>query len=585
MNYKANISNPHSDKITYVVQERIGIEDGCYGTYDIKNNTFIFNKRGSAIFISRIVIQIDTGERFLDLFFYDSHGRKVEIPLFPRKNLTELGILELLNFGAQIIKQDTKVLIISIQNQEVEAPCVLTYKKLGFSVYNRKKIFMGRKAIGVDAKYNGKLCIGRKGDFKIIKNMLEQEVLGQIPLEFILAVSGCGVLTDYLRDTVQVDNPIISIVGESSSGKSTAGLLAVAAGAKPSFEGDSMVLTFGDTNNAIMSSIESSFPVLIDEGSLCRGNQTSLLYNLAIGRERKRLTKELEKAESSYFSTVIIITSEKSLLGMADENTGLLVRVLEIQNVVWTKSSQSADTIKNICSTNYGYIVYKMAKCILDIDKDKKQESIVSRYWKWQKYLVQDAKAKGFYNNLTERACKQYALIMLSASLIQEEMGIKLHMDEIVNFIQEHSPVKESSIVDIGERAYNYLLQYITRFYTQIITPKDGDFVPPICLGRVKKGKEICLKNGSISDERLYISDINLQKILQEGLFPDKKVILKRWKEIGYLQSEKDRYLSNVSIIKGKVVSGYIICLLRKENTDEIENNNYHDRGEIDDSI
>lgn len=559
-------TNTTNETNSFVIQEKYGIHEGHYGVWEkTKSGASAFVPKGNAVYVSKIIKRIDTGEQYLSLFFYDSHGEKVS-HVFARKELTEQGVMGLVTYGVQILKSDCKILISSLMNQEPTAPLELQHEKLGFTYYERKCIFLAKKAIGVDSKYKGKFKIGKTGNFDVWKQMIQDEVIGYIPLEFILSVSGSGVVTDFLRDKVHVENVIVSLVSDSSKGKTTAGLLMVSAGSKPSFAGDSFVFTLADTVNAIMANIPSSYPVLLDEGSLLKFNPTSLLYNISTGKEKERLTKELNKADSSYFSNCIVITSERGLLSVADENSGLLVRILEVENVTWTKSAQSADNIKSVTSSNYGWLVPKLAKYILSLS----ESDVVSMYWRWHKQLVQSAEDKGIYNNLTERACKQYALIMLSAELIQEVLGIELHLDDIVSFIQEHSPVSENTQVDIGERALIYLMQYLTKYYSQFIWSEDGDtFVPSKCLGRIKKSRRKRLGNGTVSEERLLITEETLQNILWEGKFPDMKVILKRWKELGYLQCEKDRYLSDIVIVNKKSVKGYIVCLPLKEENQE----------------
>lgn len=559
MQIKAIVTKEKDKNESYVIQKKYDIREGQYGAYEMKGDSLVFVAKGSAVYISKIVNRIDTGEKFLELTFYDAHGCKVDVTL-PRKELTEQGIMALLSFGVQVLKQDAKALIASILNQEPNSPCILQHETLGFSRYDARTIFLAKKAVGAKSSYSGKLQIGETGGYEEWKSMVKKEVIGNIPMEFILAVAGSGVLVDYLRETMQVENVVVSMVGESSSGKSTAGLFLVSCGAKPSFQGDSLVLNFSDTQNALMATIPSSYPVLIDEGSLIRYNPTSLLYSLSMGKEKKRLTKELEKAESAYFSTAIAITSEKSLLNMADDNTGLLVRILEIENVVWTKDAQSADSIKSTICSNYGWLIPRLAKEILAFDSSEDNE-ILTVYKEWYDHLVNRAIEQGTYNSLTERACKQYALIMLSASLIQRVMNIELHEDELVAFIEEHSPVKEADRADIGSRALIYFMQYITKYYTQFVLPDDGAFTPQNCLGKIKKVRTSTLKNGDSYSRRLYMSDVTFEKILREGNFPNKKVILKRWKEMGILKSEKDRYLSDIVIIDDMSVKGYIINL------------------------
>lgn len=567
MNVKVFIDDAYDRNENYVVNNRYDIKDGQYGEWTIKNDSAVFVPKGSAVYVSEVINRIDTGEKFLKIYFIDAHGKKVNM-ILPRKELTEQGIMSLLGYGVQVIKQNAKALITSIINQEPNVPCISQLKKLGFSKYNSKTIFLGKNAIGagIESKYDGRLEIDGSGDYKEWLNMVKTEVIGHIPMEFMLAVGCSGVLADYLKDKVQVENVIVNIVGESSTGKTTAGLFMVSCGAKPSFKGDSFVLNFSDTQNAIIAAMQSSYPVLIDEGSLCRYNPTSLLYSLAMGKEKNRLNKDMEISESSYFSTAITMTSEKSLLNLCDSNSGLLVRVLEIENVEWTKNAKSSDTIKKVIQNNYGWLVSKTAKVIMSSEGSENSAEIL--YMEWYQELVKRAKEKGIYNNLTERACKQYALIVTSLCIVEnvinrdlnEEEWVDLNIDDVIEFIEFHSPVKELDNTDIGSRAFIFLMQYITNHYSQFKEANEDD-TPPNCLGRIKKIREFTIKNGFLCSKRLYIADITLEKILQEGKFPDKKVILKRWKEDGILKCEKDRYISDVKITGNLTVKGYEINL------------------------
>lgn len=555
-------SKPHGFNTNYA------IHDGAFGVWQKgKEDVEYFVPKGTAVYISKIIKRIDTGEIYLKLHFYNCFGEKIERE-FARRNLTEQGVLELVSYGVNVLKSDSRILISTIMQQEAEAPCELRHEKLGFTYYNKERVFLAKKAINVDSKYQGKYKIGKRGKYGVWKQMVKNEVLGHIPLEFMLSVGGSAVITDFLRDKVQIENVLVSLVSDSSKGKSTAGLLMVSCGAMPSFIGDSFVFTLADTINAIMASIPSSYPTLLDEASLIRYNPTNLLYNLSMGKEKQRLTKELDKANGSYFNTAIAITSERGVLSSADENSGLLVRVLEIENVTWTKSAQSADSIKSVTHQNYGWLVPKLAEYLLT---SISEEDVVSDFWKWHQWLVQRARDKEAYNNLTERACKQYALIMLSAELIQEVMEIELHLEEIGDFILEHSPVGENGQVNIGDRALHYLMQFIVKNYNNFIWPGDKDYVPPKCLGKVIK-KEKKLPNGEISRERLLVTDDTLKMILTEGRFPEVNVVLKHWKEDGILQCEKDRRVSTVCILPGKPTKGYIICLPCVESDPEIEN-------------
>ena len=200
----------------------------------------------------------------------------------------------------------------------------------------------------------------------------------------------------------------------------------------------------------------------------------------------------------------------------------------------------------------------KIARKIIQLEKAE-DDKVLTSFAYWQNRFIEYAQEHGQYNPLTERAAKQYAIILVTAELIQKVMKIELQLEEILIFLQKHSLVKDIEQTNIGQRALDFLLQYMEHHFSQFVTTKDSEYPPNNCLGRIAKMRQIRLKNGMLSEQRLYISDIVLEKVLQEGAFPDKKVVLAKWKETGYLKSEKDRYISDVSIIGDVSVKGYVI--------------------------
>ena len=555
---------------SYVVNKRYDIQNNQYGVWETKDKNMYFVPKGGAVYVDAIKNHIDSGQKYLLLRFKDAQGREIHVE-FPRKDLTENGVMELLGYGVQVTKQDARALLTSIFNQEMTAPTESYHEKLGFHIFNDKLVFLGKKAEGIDSNYCGKLKIGKKGKLDIWKTLVQEEILGHVPMELALAVGGAGVVVDYLRRKVPLENLMLHAIGDSSTGKTTAALFMVSCGAATSYD-DSLVLNFGDTPNAIMNSVQSSYTTLIDEGSLCRYNTNSLLFSLGLGKERKRLTKDLETRDAAYFSTAIVITSEKSLLNMADENSGLLVRNIEIQGVEWTKSAESADKIRAVIENNYGFLVPMIARKILRYEEENKGY-IMKWFKKWVNRFCEDAKGKNYYNPLTERASKQYAIILVSAELIERVMKIEIQKEDIFNFLIEHSLVKDVNRANIGERALEFLLQYVEHHLSQFVTSLNDSFVPSNCLGRIDdKARKIRLKNGLISEKKLYITDIVFERILQEGSFPDKKVILGKWRDLGYLKSEKDRFLSDIQIADSMKVKGYIINIPNgSDGTDERE--------------
>lgn len=542
---------------TFVTNPNIGIVDGTYGKYETVNKRLVFCPMGSAVYIEEIWDFIDDGQKVLKLYFYDAKGKKQTVE-FPRKNLTEQGVSELLGRGVQVDKKTAYILVSSIMNQEPEAEVKCYHDTLGFLRIDERTVFLGANAIGVESTYNGNLCIGTHGSKDMWKQMVEEEVLGHTPMEFILAMAGSGILVDYLREKVGVENLIVHLVSESSTGKSSAGYLFVSCGAKPSFAG-SMIGNFSDTTNAIMASIKSSYPYLLDEGSLWKSgkNCTSFLYELSMGSERKRLTKELNTKEGAHFNTAILLTSEKSLLNYADENTGLLVRNIEIENVTFTKSADSADRIKRVTQDNYGFLIPMLAQHIINLEETGNGCELTKRFQEICEEMIAEAKEKGKYNPFTERVTKQYALIILSAEIINGILGISLNIQEIKEFLEYHSLVDDPARADISKRALVYLVEYISRYYAYFQT--DESVVQRDCRGKIKRTKSVRLMTGEFSLYEVHVSETSLEEILRTGGFPEKKIILKKWKDQGYLNCEKDRFVSDIVVASGIQFKGYRI--------------------------
>lgn len=564
MKSQVEITKAKDKNDTYVKYNKYDIQNGQYGEWENNKNSFEFVPKGSAVYIDKVINHLDTKEKSYILRFMDAEGKEYKVS-FDRKELTEQGIMNLLAYGVQVLKPDAKILIASILNQEPFVESESIHTSVGFTKYDKKTVFLARKAIGVKSNYRGNLKIGKTGKYSKWKEMIKTEVLGNIPLEFILAVACSGLFVDYLQEKIPLENILIGLIGESSTGKSTAGEFLVSCGAKPSFQGDSLVLNFADTQNAIMAIIPSSYPVLIDEGSLLNYNPTKLLYNLAMGAEKKRLNKDLEKVPPSYFKTAIAITSEKSLLSICDENSGLLVRFLEIENVTWTRDAQSADTIKEIININYGWLIPKVAEMIISIEEEDGEKAITDLYSECYNNLIEEAENQGCNNSLMGRACKEYAIILLSACYINAVMDIELNYEGIMDFILKHSPVREPESSNIGSRALQYLMQYISENYNKFISKDNSEISNTNCLGRIRDIRKPITIADKCYDKRLYISEDILQRILRDRRFPDIKVILKKWKEAGILKCEKDRYVSDIKIIEDISVKGYIINLPESE--------------------
>lgn len=565
--YNAEISKlKECDQVSKnVIHKDVEIINGQYGEWIHSKKGSSFYAYGGAVYLDEVSADIDTAQKEMKLHFNLSTEQKVTINL-PRADLTESKIQGLAEYGVQVNKNTAVALIKTIENQEPSARLCMKYKKLGFATFEGSKIFKGYKAIGTKADYAGKLRVTPKGTYENWRAMVQNEVIGQIPLEFTLAVAVSGLLVDFLKGRMSLENVVCHYIGQSSTGKTTAALLAVSCGSAPDFMGENFVFSFQDTHNSLMQLLPSSYPALIDEGSLIgnKKDMTQSMYSLSSGVEKRRLSKNLEARDVSRFRTAIFLTSEKSILSQCNENSGLLVRNIEIDNVVYTKSAHSADRIKNTIKDNYGFIVPKVAEWLLDKGEDDVAVMVV----KETEYLIQQAKNNNEYNNLTERSAKQSALILVAVDILKEVLQLCFNKPKIVEFLHEHSLVKDTETVSMGMRAMDFLLQVISKDSIQFLKDNEESEIRE-CKGRLKRVPSKLLKTGETSTMRVLITKSEFVKILNQGGFSEEKIILKEWKVLGYLQAEKDRYISDVSIVKGIPSKGYIINLPTKESPSE----------------
>ena len=129
-----------------------------------------------------------------------------------------------------------------------------------------------------------KLRVSPKGTYANYKKMLKEDVIGHTPMEFLLSASISGLLVDYLKESISVENIMVHMIGESSTGKTTGALLAVSCGSAPDFLGNNFVFSFQDTLNSLMRLIPKSYTTMIDEGRLLTDrDMTQTIYSLING--------------------------------------------------------------------------------------------------------------------------------------------------------------------------------------------------------------------------------------------------------------------------------------------------------------
>ena len=105
--------------------------------------------------------------------------------------------------------------------------------------------------------------------------------------------------------------------------------------------------------------------------------------------------------------------------------------------------------------------------------------------------IVEHARKTEIYNNLTERTAKQSALILVAVDILSEVMGLTFHKEEIRNFMEEHSLIKDTEQVSLGKRAMEWLLAVHFQNRTQFLDERVREWVGG-CREESKRQKKSC---------------------------------------------------------------------------------------------
>ncbi|SHJ92733.1 hypothetical protein [Paramaledivibacter caminithermalis] len=203
----------------------------------------------------------------------------------------------------------------------------------------------------------------------------------------------------------------------------------------------------------------------------------------------------------------------------------------------------------------------QFGKALIEIGKDKVIEFF--RSWVDKCFDKMDKEDK-----FSKRLSKPMALIMTSAEIAKENLGIELNIEKILEFLINSQRCNMRS-KDIGLRAYEYFLELYTihneKFVSGSQISKNKSMPKEIW------GKYIYKKN---EDDEVLILPSVFKKIMDEGGFEDTNVVLSKWREKGYLDCDNNRFTRKRSIM-GSSKRVYVVRIINdffsKEENEEAE--------------
>lgn len=484
-------------------------------------------KVADLIDIVAIQQNIDNGT-YKALIKYSSFLGMKEI-IIPREDyLNKNNLIKYQSKGLDITHENVNLLTQYLREQEKKCLVKNVHTSLGFSNYQGKIIYKLAECIGIKSKYEGIYDIQPVGDKSQYIKMLEKEVFGNIALEFIVIVSLSSILIGYIGEELGLDSMILHILGNSTTGKSTALKLAISLFGYPDVKKNGLFGTYNGTNNALIKKLTGlrGVPFALDEISMSyTQNFTNFIYGLSNGTDKDRLNKDSELKERETWLTTILSNGEKSLIGSANKNAGVQIRVMEVSNVNWTNDAENAENINRVILQNYGHIGFEFAKYIMNIEKAKLIEGF--KISKEEIYSLLEEKL--IADSMMLRRCNKFGVIIQVAYLFQDMMGITLNVEGIKKMIVdiECESIKNRNF---KESAIDYIKQYISKYKGKF----EGESANSTeNLGKIIQ-KEKCVE--------IQMNKISFEHMIKQGGYEDKNIVLKELKEAGYLNCEKDRY-------------------------------------------
>jgi len=454
---------------------------------------------------------------------------------------TEQGVNVLLNYGLRFIKSDIPDLINYLIESERKAPLEYRYTSTGWHDTNNGIGFMLDKLyidgeVQNDSRYAGDLKLEQKGKLKDWISVVKEEVIGKVPLEFVLLLGFSAPLLALLNDSnYDLGSVVFNLANFSSKGKTTAVMLATSVFSNPVSNKGTLV-TYNATDNALMNILAKSdgLTIGIDEIGISKHNSknfSSLLYAICSGSSKLRLNGDSSMKPSQTYSCFVISTAEYDII---DDDTidGIKARVFEITDEL-TTSAENSDNIKSVIKNNYGTAGRKFIKSFTEYD----MESVMQEYENAKKQLINRVEKFG---NIGKRMVSKLAVITLTCKLFNQAFENLLYIDE--DEIEEYA----ASLIRKSDNCYSSEERLMNLIKSQFI--ENAYSIDTGNIANLDEQKFAIVKKRGCFE--IYVEANKFKSLMAENNINNYKRILRQLRSKGVLLSESDRFVSDVKISK-----------------------------------
>ncbi|MDB8460084.1 DUF927 domain-containing protein [Turicibacter sanguinis] len=490
-------------------------------------------------------LNLESNEHLITLEYAPPGGQAIKERMALGHEISDTAkIGDLAKYGVDIHTYNKTDILKHLQNRKVAVPCLSQHSGLGFSLVQNEMVFKHYQLISLGKEkvscYNGELNIEPKGSYQAWNRLIKEEVRGYTPLELAVVMGLASATIGFSSKDLSVENLVVNLVNDSSTGKTTACQLAASVFGSPILKDNGLVMSWNSTFNALQNKVAGNTGVIVvfDEASMARNDDfTKVIYSLAEGKETARMQKDGVVKQSKVWNTLIISTGEKSLFEASNNNSGLKVRLIELSHIVWTQSAENSEKIKQIISNHYGFAGPMYAEELLKRGK----EDIIEGILHWRNEIRYKLPTSDF----TDRIAMKLAVLMLTAEIANDLFQWNFDLDAIGSLLikNEAEKLRES---DLGETAFERLMSYISIKMDHFDVDRQNDPTEYVAATRDLWGKIVYV---SVKDSRRFkqpIKEIMINReiidtILKNLNYESPQVVIRQWKNKGWLNCEQGK--------------------------------------------
>ena len=253
---------------------------------------------------------------------------------------------------------------------------------------------------------------------------LNRLILPMPSLQFVLCAAAASTLLAYLRITEKLPADCfgVSLVGTSSTGKTTALKLAASLYSTP--DDENVFTAFYGTANALHSMLgkHHGVPIAYDESTIHNAISISnFIYAFTQGQEKLRLDSNAQLKCRNNWACTALFSSENYLVNAERDNLGIIARVITLDGLTYTVDGVHSEQIKAFTGKNYGYVGSLLAEHLLASDSAE----ILQQFQDVREELLELFPETC---SLSERLAMNYAMI-ITTSVMLSTLGIQTNTE------------------------------------------------------------------------------------------------------------------------------------------------------------